>query len=139
MKVNINIKGVSSRKNKILQLEYTYPDIEMTLQEFLTETVRITVRDYNRRKASDEVLKSLSAMEIEDQAVTGKVAFGLSYDRKRADEQKAVKNALQCFQDGIIVVFIDQERYEVLEQTVSLKENSEVTFMRLTFLTGRMW
>lgn len=139
MKVNINIKGVSNRKNKILHLEYFYPDVEMTLKDFLTETVRITVRDYNKGKESDEVLKSLSAIEIANQAVTGKVTFGLHYDKKEADEQEAIANTLQCFQDGMIAVFIDGERYEVLEQTVPVTENSEVTFVRLTFLAGRMW
>lgn len=139
MKVKINIKGVSNRKNKVLHLEYIYPDKEMTLRDFLTETVEITVRDYNKGKASEEILKSLSEPEIADQAVTGKVAFGIHYDKKKADEQEAIANALQCFQDGMIAVFIGQERMEELEQAVPLRENSEVTFVRLTFLAGRMW
>lgn len=32
MKINITVKGVSNRKNKILHLEYIYPDTEMTLR-----------------------------------------------------------------------------------------------------------
>lgn len=139
MKVNINIKGVSNRKNKIMHLEYSYPDAEMTLRDFLVETVKITVRDYNRGKASEEVLRSLSAEEISNQSATGKVAFGIHYGREKADEQKAADNALQCFQDGMIAVFVDGERFEVLEARIPLKENSEVTFVRLTFLAGRMW
>ncbi len=139
MKVNINIKGVSNRENKIVHLEYRYPDADMTLRDFLTETVIITVRDYNKGKASEEVLRSLSAEEISNQATAGKVAFGIHYGRNKADEQKAVDNALQCFQDGMIAVFADGERFEALEDRIPLKENSEVTFVRLTFLAGRMW
>lgn len=139
MRVKIHIKGVSNRKNKILQLEYVYPDTAMTLRDFLRETVKITVRDYNRGKASEEVLRSLSEEEIGDQAVSGKVVFGIHYGRKKADEEKAVENALQCFRDGMIAVFVDQKRCEELEQIVPLRENSEVTFVRLTFLAGRMW
>lgn len=139
MKVRVQIKGVSNRKNQILQLEYVYPDTAMTLQDFLRETVKITVRDYNRGKASEEVLRSLSEEEISDQAVTGKVAFGIHYGRKKANEEKAVSNALQCFRDGMTAVFIDRERCEELEQIVPLRENSEATFVRLTFLAGRMW
>ncbi len=139
MKIKINIKGVSNRKNKILHMEYIYPDKEMALKDFLTETVRITVLNYNKGKSVAEVLKNLSAIEISDQAASGKVAFGLHYGKKEADEQEAIKNMLQCFLDGMIVVFIDQERYEELEQPVPLRENSEVTFVRLTFLAGRMW
>lgn len=139
MKVNINIKGVSNRKNKILHLEYMYPDTEMTLRDFLAETVKITVQDFNRGKASNEILKSLSTMDIDNQAATGKIAFGIHYNKKEADEQGAIENVLQCFQDGMIAVFIDEEQYEAFEQIVPLKENSEVTFVRLTFLAGRMW
>lgn len=139
IKININVKGVSNRKNKILHLEYIYPDTEMTLRDFLIQTVKITVRDYNKGKASDEVLKSLSAIELADEAATGKVTFGIHYDKKEADEEEAIANVLQCFQDGMIAVFVDKERYEMLEQVVPLKENSEVTFVRLTFLAGRMW
>lgn len=139
MKVKINIKGVSNRKNKILHLEYTYPDAEMALRDFLAETVKITVREYNQGKTSDEVLKCLSAAEITDQAAAGKVTFGIHYGRNRAEEQEAIANVLQCFRDGMIAVFIDNERFEALEQMVPLRENSEVTFVRLTFLAGRMW
>ncbi len=139
MNIRINIKGVSNRNNKILHLEYSYADKEMTLQDFLAETVKITVRDYNNKKVSDEVLRSLSEVEIIDKAVMGKVAFGLHFDKKKADEKKAVENVLQCFRDGLIAVFADGERYEIPEQVIPLKENSEVTFVRLTFLAGRMW
>lgn len=139
MKIKVNVKGVSNRKNKIVHLEYVYPDMQMTLRDFLSETVKITVKTYNKEKAADEVLKCLSSADIENQSVTGKVAFGIHYNKKEADEAKAVANALQCFQDGMIAVFVEQERYEELEQVLPLKENSEVTFVRLTFLAGRMW
>ncbi len=139
MKIKINIKGISNRKNKIVQIEYHYPDWKMTLQEFLTETVKLTVRAYNNGKASEDILKCLSNEEISDQATAGKVAFGIHYGRKRADEKKAVDNALQCFQDGMIAVFIDGERFEGLGDEIPLREGSEVTFVRLTFLAGRMF
>lgn len=139
MKVRINIKGVSNRQNKILHLLYTYPDTAMTLQEFLTETVKITVREYNSGKGSEEVLRLMSREEIDDQAATGKVVFGADYDDRKADEPQAVENALQCFADGMIAVFIDGRRYEELQEQAALKENSEVTFVRLTFLVGRMY
>ncbi len=68
----------------------------MTLCDFLTETVRITVRDYNEQleakekskgrmddydvsEDSMELMKCLSSREIEQQADTGKVAFGMIY------------------------------------------------------------
>lgn len=139
MKVNINIKGVSNRKNKILQIEYIYPDMEFKLRDFLAETVKISVKNYNNGMETDEVLKNLSAMEIADQAVQGKVSFGIRYDKRKANEKEAVLNAIQCFKDGMIAVFVDGERYEDLDENIPVKEGSEITFVRLTFLAGRMW
>lgn len=156
MNVLINVKGISNRQNKIKHVTYEYSEQQMTLREFLTETVRITVRDYNKRlearvkkkgreddydvsEDSMELMKCLSNREIEQQADTGKVAFGMIYNDKKADEQQAVANAIQCFLDGMVAVFVDDVRMEYLDETVNLTESSTVTFIRLTFLAGRMW
>lgn len=149
MKANVNVKGVSNRENRIVKLEYEYPDKEMTLKDFLSETVRITVEEYNKkvkeRKTSDdvsefgEILKTLSNEDIDDMAVGGKISFGINYGGKKADLDKAIENALVCFADGMIAVFIDNVRYEDINANVPVKEGSEITFVRLTFLSGRMW
>ena len=60
-------------------------------------------------------------------------------DSRKADEEKAVENALQCFDDGMVALFADGVRYTEREEKIALKELSEVTFIRLTFLAGRMW
>lgn len=39
----------------------------------------------------------------------------------------------------MIAFFADGERFEDMEKKVLLHEGSEVTFIRLTFLAGRMW
>ena len=104
MQIRINVKGASRKKPAILQRVEEYPDREMTVEEFLTETVR---RD--------------------------------PMDDRKADEEKAVVNALQCFDDGIVALFADGVRYQKREERLPLKDQSEVTFIRLTFLAGRMW
>lgn len=149
MLVKINVKGVSNKEEKITKILYEYPDISMSLREFLIETVRITVKEYNKsvsffRKGPDisdsgEVLKALSEKDISDKAVMGKISFGINYGGKKAKVEKAVENVIQCFEDGLIAVFADGDRYEELDMKVNLHEGSEVTFVRLSFLTGRMW
>lgn len=139
MKVKVNVKGVSNRQNKIETAYFDYSEAVNTLEEFLTSTVKICVADYNKRQKDSDILKVLSPENIENQSQTGKVSFGVNYGGKRADEKKAVENALQCFRDGIVAVFIDGDRKEYLTDTVLLTEDSEVTFVRLTFLSGRMW
>lgn len=139
MNIKINIKGVSNRENKIMKIVYVYPDREMTLKEFLTETVRITVQKYNKDKESEEVMRCLSGDDILNQSNGGKISFGIHYGRKKAEEEEAVRTALQCFEDGMVAVFLDGKRYEILDEMMPLQEGSEATFVRLTFLAGRMY
>ena len=57
----------------------------------------------------------------------------------KADRQKAVDNAIQCWQDGLVRVFVDEEEAVELDGPLPLRENAVLTFIRLTFLAGRMW
>ena len=99
--IRINVKGASRKKPAILQRVEEYPDREMTVEEFLTETVRHNVREYNEKKDAGEILRLFTAEALEDMASAGKVSYGDPMDDRKADEEKAVVNALQCFDDGI--------------------------------------
>lgn len=140
MKIKVNRKSVSGKKNSIRQVIYDYPVCPETVRQLLTETVKLCVADYNsRRDAGTDILRVFSKKELEDQAAAGKVGFGANYGNGYADEEAAVKNALQCFEDGMVAVFVDGVRMERLEAAVRLREESEVTFVRLTMLAGRLW
>ena len=152
MKIRINVKGASRKKAAIVQMTCDYPDRQMTVEEFLEETVRQNVREYNARKDAAEILRLFSneggkdrplneqfEEHIQNSAASGKVAYGDPMDSRKADEEKAVENALQCFVDGMVALFADGVRYTEREEKMALKELSEVTFIRLTFLAGRMW
>lgn len=156
--IQINVKGASKKISK-LQYDYKFrAGEEITIQEFLDETVSITYNRY-RMVVSDkqnletdnqdfiddksdkliQFIKVLSSEEIESKAETGKVDFGIHYNSKLVSIDKAKENARQCFLDGLVAVFIDGERYESLEDIVSLNEDTEVAFVKMVFLAGRMW
>ena len=142
MKIRINVKGISNRKSRILQRILDYPDWtgrEITVEDFLTETVRLTVREYNAGKESGKILQLFSPEALEDLAAAGKVSYGDPMDGCTADEERAVANALQCWEDGLAALFVDGKRYTDRKEVLPLREDSEVTFVRLTFLAGRMW
>lgn len=139
MKIRINVKGASRRKAAVVQQVREYPDRCMTVEAFLTETVRQNVREYNERKEAGEILRLFSADVIKEKAESGKVSYGDPMDERKADAEKAVETALQCFDDGIVALFADGVRYTERAQQMNLSEHSEVTFIRLTFLAGRMW
>lgn len=145
MQIRINIKGASRKKAAIAQMTCEYPDREMTAEEFLAETVRQNVREYNARKDAVEILRLFANdnEEIEEHleagAASGKVSYGDPTDMRKADEEKAVENALQCFDDGLVALFADGVRYTDRNGKMVLRDQSEVTFIRLTFLAGRIW
>ncbi|MBQ2802764.1 MAG: hypothetical protein IJF07_02565 [Lachnospiraceae bacterium] len=139
MRVLVNMKKMGSRRNAIVKLPYELQGQPSTVKELIEQMVLVCVQDYNTRIESKELLKNLSLAELEDQAVTGKISFGVIYGENKAKETQAVENALQCFEDGIYRIFCGTEEYKTLEQKIRLSEECELTFIRLTMLTGRLW
>ena len=147
MQIKINVRSASRKKASILQRSCEYPDRAMTVEEFIAETVRQNVREYNDRKDAVELLRLFSREQggepieeqLEDMAASGKVSYGEAMDDRKADPEAAVKNAVQCFEDGMVALFADGVRYTKKDETIPLKDQSEVTFVRLVFLAGRMW
>ena len=53
--------------------------------------------------------------------------------------QKALDNAFLSFEDGLYRVFLGENELTELDTPLDIKENDELTFIRLTMLTGRIW
>ena len=139
MQIYINMKTAGSRKPPLIKTLYEIPDSVSTVGELLKSLVEIEVERYDQRNADDKLITYLTEAQIEEQAVTGKVGFGRVYSDKKPDLEKAVENALQCYQDGLVRVFRNEKELEQLEETVHFESGDEITLIRLTFLTGRMW
>ena len=54
-------------------------------------------------------------------------------------QNKDSEHALQCFEDGIYRIFMDGKQLDRLDREITLGEDSELTFVRLTMLSGRLW
>ena len=63
----------------------------------------------------------------------------MNYGGKPADIVKAQENAIQCFEDGIYRIFMDDKPLEELDEDIQVTEEQVFTFVRLTMLAGRMW
>ncbi|MBQ3915895.1 MAG: hypothetical protein II690_04830, partial [Ruminococcus sp.] len=53
--------------------------------------------------------------------------------------EPAVNNAIQAFEDGLYRIFQGENELEGLDTAIDINANDELTFIRLTMLTGRMW
>lgn len=139
MRVFVNVKQLGKRKQAINKQAIDLDPVPVTTSELITAIVLQQVEAYNNRLAESELLRYLSSDQIEEKAEAGKIGFGVNYNGKAASESAAVMNALQAFEDGIFRVFIGETSLDSLSQTIRLEENNELTFVRLTFLAGRMW
>ncbi len=140
MKLHVSIKKISRKGGAVGAVEYEYPDTLHTVRGLLEETVRIGVEDYCARMGSgQDVLRVLSKEEIDRGAAVGKIGFGVSYGEKQPVLEESVRNAVECFEDGIGAVVYNGEQMESLDGEVAFAPGGEVAFVRLVPLAGRMW
>lgn len=139
MQIFVMVKAAGKRRPILEKVTYEIPDTVSTLKDLLTELVRIEVEKYNQKEKDMQLIPFLTDGELEEQAQTGKVGFGRIYSDKKADFQKALENALQCWQDGLVRIFVNDDEIELLENPLQISEGDCLTLIRLTFLAGRMW
>lgn len=139
MKAYIQTKQLGKRKCSIEKMPVYFPVPPTNVQELIEAIVSWQVCEYNKRLQQSEVLKYLTSEEVEDKVASGKVGFDVNYNGKPAIESDAIINALQSYEDGIFRIFLDDTELGELSSFIRLKEESTLTFIRLTMLSGRMW
>jgi hypothetical protein len=139
MKVYVNVKQIGKKKNKIDKKEYEINEGIKTVKELLTEFVTINVEKFNEGYTENDIVPYLTDKKINDLSDAGKISFGVDYNEQKQDLEKAIENTLQSYEDGIYRVFVNDEEMGEIDCEINLKENDELTFVRLTMLAGRMW
>lgn len=139
MTIKVNIKQLGKKRSKIAEVPFVLENTPSTVGELIKEAVHTCVLEYNERVKKGEDAEPLSSDEISEMSEIGKIAFGINYGGKTADEKTAFENALQSYEDGLYRIFIGENELGELSDSISLSENDSVTFIRLTMLTGRLW
>lgn len=147
MKIYVNIKNAGRRKPVLEKEEYVIADGVKSVMEFIAAVVSCEVEKFNLKlkEGSDDgesVAKSAFLMtneEINEKAQVGKVGFGRIYSNKDADYDKALKNALQCYDDGLVKIFQNDNELGEQQSEMVVREGDVFTFVKLTFLAGRYW
>lgn len=133
-------KAGKQKKEELKPVPYELEERPGTVCELLTALTRRLAREYNERKDEGQTLRYLTKEGIGDLATAGKVSFGVRRGND-ADPEKAVENAIQCFEDGIYRVFAGEEELTRLNQPIPWERSDEsgkmvFTFIRLTMLSG---
>ena len=138
MIISVNVKKLGKKSASVEPTPFEIEGIPMTAEELVTACVRSCVAAYNSRFDSREP-RCISDEQFAAMEAAGKMAFGLPFSDKKADANEAVQTALQAFDDGLFRAFVGKTELESREQEIKIGENSEVTFIRLTMLAGRIW
>jgi len=133
------LKSPAKRRPVLQQTPYTIPDDISTLRQLIEIIVRQEVETYNSRGLENILISFLAEEELALQSTIGKIGFGRLYSNKKADPVKAVSTALQGFEDGLYRVIASENEVIDLDTPLKLSEGDNLTFIRLTFLAGRLW
>jgi hypothetical protein len=139
----LTIAGKALGKKKPLFADFSVPfppDLgdggSTTLRDLITRVVRHEVDAFKNRQEERKFLKALSAKEIADGAVKGKIDMGGRDLEQNVDVDSAIAVALEAFEDGLYLVIVDEEDLRSLDAQIFLKPDSRVTFVRLVMLAG---
>jgi len=139
MHVYIQLKSLSKRRPVLNKIPYALPDGISTLRQLIEALVRWEVETYNERGVEQMLMPFLTETEIVDQSAVGKIGFGRLYSERKADARQAVATAIQGFEDGLFRVMVGEAEAKELDAPIAVRENDVLTFIRLTFLAGRLW
>ena len=137
--IYIKLKSIGKRRPILENVPYDLPGGISSLRQLIEAIVRQEVGKYNSRGLENMLVPFLSEAEIAEQSTVGKVGFGRLYSDKQADAEKAVETALQGFEDGLFRVLVNDKEVVDLDGALEIFEKDTLTFVRLTFLTGRLW
>lgn len=107
----------------------------ITLREFLIKLVHEQVRDFHLREQDRQALKVITSQDLVKGWSQGKF-LSPREDAQKVDPDDAVGAALQAFEDGLYLVFIDDEPKKNLDEEVFVNPSTQVTLIRLVALAG---
>lgn len=139
MTIRVNVKQLGKRIYSVEPVDFPLDCRPETAGELICAAVRTSVKQYNERIKRTEMGKPLDKETESAFEKAGKIAFGLPFSDKKADADIAQQTALSAYRDGLFRMFIGDEEIEDENTKIELSEQSEVMFIRLAMLAGRMW
>ncbi|MBO5000346.1 MAG: hypothetical protein J6C58_05885, partial [Bacteroidaceae bacterium] len=109
MTIHINIRQLGKKRNTINAVPFVLPKKPNTVRDLITSVVMVCVAAYNERvRKGETIIRPMTQESLSDMEMIGKLAFGVNYGGKEANEAKAVTTALQGFRDGLYRAFLDE-------------------------------
>ncbi|MEX0717714.1 MAG: hypothetical protein WD066_14060 [Planctomycetaceae bacterium] len=139
----LTVSGKAIGRKRPLFSDFSVPfpcdpgDGGVTLRDLIERVVRAEIEAFRTRQQERQLIRVLTKAQIADAAEAGKIEMGGSeVEPQEVDEDAAVAAALAAFEDGLYLVAIDGREHRELDEQVFVREDSRVTFIRLTLLAG---
>lgn len=140
MMIRVNVRQLGKKRSSVSAVPFEVPGTPETVRDLLTAVVQASVAAYNDRvRRGETVIRPMTEAALAEMESIGKLAFGVNYGGKLADGDEAVANALQGFADGLYRVFHGRTELTDPDAPIALKEGDEMTFIRLTMLSGSIF
>lgn len=105
------------------------------VRHLIEKLVNECIRDFNLRE-KDRAFSFLTPEKIEKGIEQGKIGSPRE-EKQEVNEDIAVGQALQAFEDRLYLLFVDKVEKKDLDEIVRLQPDTEITVIRLTALAGR--
>ena len=107
----------------------------ITVRELIRSRVYQEVQDHNRRLDAGAPFNGLVTPRDEERALNSPRA-GKSAARRQVDWKKQFDVACDAFDRNGFFILVDDRQAESLDETITLKHDTRVSFVRLTPLVG---
>lgn len=129
--MKITIKDETLAGDILDTIELVVSSEILTVKEIITARVAAEIDAYNKKLP--EYFKGLVQPTEAEKTLNG---FKLKDKKKTIDVEKQVFVALDAFQKNGYFVLIDNNQAESLQQQVLVRENTSISFIKLTPLVG---
>lgn len=107
------------------------------VEDVIRHSVSAEIAAYRKREPKDPGPIWLDLPQLQNMVQAGKVRFGsLDLPAPEIDENFVLRAANEAFKDQIVLMFIDENQVTKLDETLDLKPNSRVRYIKLTALRG---
>lgn len=130
MAATLTIHDESATGETLLELTLNVSAERITVRELISQRVRHEVEEYNRRKP--DTFRGLVQPTDSERTLNG---YRLKQPRA-IDAGTQLAKAIGAFAGNQIIVLVDNCQVESLDEEITLRPDTRVSFLRLTPLVG---
>jgi hypothetical protein len=130
MAATLTIHDESATGETLLELTLHVSAERITVRDLIRERVWHEVDEYNRRQP--DTFRGLVQPTDSERTLNG---YRLKQPRA-IDATTQLAKAIEAFQGNQIIMLVDDRQVESLDEEISLRPNTRVSFLRLTPLVG---